>query len=372
MLRLFAIGKPSEPNALASGERNTLLRHQRLATAIRTQGMSARSLRRGLSLIELLMVIAIISLLIQLALPAIEMSREAARRSQCANNLRQLGLAMSLHESEQGHWPTGGWNWEWIGDPSRGAGLAQPGGWVFNVLPFLEEDSLHKLSLHTDEDERSRLATEMQLKAPRGFNCPSRRRAKPYSRDLLREPGLRNAVPAALQTRSDYAANGGDRYVNLGPAPKSFRHEASGRYQWPAHITRATGVCFVRSLIRPVQITDGLSKTYLIGEKYLNRKHYKDGKDLGDDSTMFQGDDMDITRWTSPTVVDKFHRFKDLPNLPRRDGDESVAPYAFGSAHPQGWQAVLCDGSVHVLDYDMDAEVHRRLGNRHDGQSVAF
>ena len=99
----------------------------------------------GFSLVELLVAITIIGILIALLLPAVQAARESARRMQCGNNLKQLALAALSHESAFKFFPTGGWNKYWLGHPDRGFDKRQPGGWVYNVLPFIEQQSLHDL-----------------------------------------------------------------------------------------------------------------------------------------------------------------------------------------------------------------------------------
>ena len=132
---------------------------------------------RGFTLVELLVVIAIIGILIALLLPAIQAAREAARRSQCKNNLKQMGLAAQNHLSTQKCFPSGGWGFLWVGDPDRGYGSNQPGGWQYSILPFIDQRQIREVGKGLSVNQKYDALAEMQAYALPTFNCPTRRGA---------------------------------------------------------------------------------------------------------------------------------------------------------------------------------------------------
>jgi len=305
--------------------------------------------RAGFTLIELLVVISIIGLLIGLLLPAVQAAREAARRLQCKNQLKQIGLAAQLHVDSHRHLPTGGWGNGWVGDPNHGFGQPQSGGWIFNILPFIEQANLRQLGEGLPPDPRRLALTDMLGRPVGNFNCPSRRGAElfPY---LAPEP-LFNANRPESAAKSDYAINAGDMRIDSGRGPASRLSAHLQSYVWPP-LTTFTGVSFVRSRVRLADVTDGLTNTYLVGEKYVSMSDPTGHG--GDDQTMLMGDDADVRRWG------------DGPPLP--DSQRVNNRWAFGSRHSAVCQFVMVDGSVHSISYGIDPQVHHWLSNRRDGQ----
>jgi hypothetical protein len=188
------------------------------------------------------------------------------------------------------------------------------------------------------------------------FVCPSRRSASLWPRVIVAGvPGghAYNADPLPSVARADYVANGGDAKVMWGGGPAPSNAFAGNGF---ANMAGSNGICSQRSQVRMADVDDGTTMTYMVGEKYLNPDHYEDGVDYGDDHSLLAGDDYDMQAWTD--------------NPPLRDTRGFVDFWRFGGQHPGGFQVVLCDGSVRLVAFEIDAVVHRYLGNRRDGESV--
>jgi len=313
--------------------------------------------KSAFTLVELLVVIAIIGILVGLLLPAVQAAREAARPIQCANNIKQLALALHNHHDAHGGFPSGGWGFYWTGDPDRGTGKQQPGSWAFSILPFIEQQSVFMLA---SDGQPNTITTQQMAGAAKmcstplgAFICPTRA-ATLYNRALVvAVPGGHawNADPVPQTNRSDYAVNGGDNYVAWGEGPVVSDGFAGLGF---LNMTQSNGICHQRSKVRLADVIDGTSFTYLVGEKYLDSGAYTSGFDWGDDHSLFMGNDADVHRWTART--------------PMQDRRGISKFQRFGSAHSSGCQVGLCDGSVRHISYSIDGALHGNLGNRNDGQ----
>ena len=172
------------------------------------------------TLVELLVVIAIIGVLVALLLPAVQAAREAARRTQCINHLKQIGLAGLNHESAHGFYPSGGWGKEWTADPNRGFGKRQPGSWLFSVMPFMEESATYNIcdGLLAGTAEYNQASNRMHQTPVATFHCPSRRVAVPY-RGSWTVCYNSTANRLSAFAKNDYAGNAGDGIRNSGDPP---------------------------------------------------------------------------------------------------------------------------------------------------------
>jgi prepilin-type N-terminal cleavage/methylation domain-containing protein/prepilin-type processing-associated H-X9-DG protein len=370
---------------------------------------SRRAPRPAFTLVELLVVIAIIGVLVALLLPAVQAAREAARRSQCQNHLKQIGLAWLNHEGVHKHFPSGGWGAKWTGDPNRGFGKEQPGSWVYNILPFMEQQQLRQLGKGATPGTASFEAASKQLhQSPiSGLHCPSRRPAQLYASVWTGGPATEFAFLAALGqneglVKTDYAASSGDsyhsatvsglgspafnywmpgNYAETGPGGKTPPRfdEFEGYCDDSSHQGYQTGVSHYRSEITIQRIEDGTSNTYMVGEKWLNADRYESsagdsstpGFNYGENQCAYAGFEWDQHRvaWNARAGKNDVDRERYQPSPDQAGLGANNPEVKFGSAHASTFNMVFCDGSVRAIAYEIAPLTHAAFANRLDGQS---
>jgi prepilin-type N-terminal cleavage/methylation domain-containing protein/prepilin-type processing-associated H-X9-DG protein len=337
---------------------------------IHRQGSLVR--RHGFTLVELLVVIAIIGILVALLLPAIQAAREAARRSQCQNNVKQWSLACMLHMDTHKAFPTAGWGGIFVDQNVRQMSNGTPEvledqawGWMYQVLPYIEYTNLW--ALPRDQE------LVIYRDGPSEGICPSRR---PRTLHTFWLP--------TGEMLSDYSGNGGDTHPR-GAATEGLTPMIVDARQTPRP-TRHTGVIIRQDrgpresgalrnpLISTKNITDGTSHTLLLGEKYVPSNAYLGGA-YGDNFAWTRGAEWEGVRFAWPfndnaaNPGDVVRNDTPHNNLTAR-GEVNCNCYIFGSAHPGGLNAGFADGSTRAIPYNIDFVVFQRMANRQDGQSV--
>ena len=332
-----------------------------------------RSLSRAFTLVELLVVIAIIGVLVALLLPAVQAAREAARRTACLNNLKQLSLGCILHEQAHKHYPFPGWGWNWVGDPDMGYGKGQPGGWTFNVLSFIEQQSLHDLAKGQSYTSGKKQTLTKMMQTPLAtFICPSRRSSelRPYS--TRSEDRLFNADTPELAAKTDYALNFGTRVHPVAGGPDNFRDVERYRgagFAWRMSSQCGTGAFGYDFLTNLKVLADGTSNTIMLGEKYIKADLYDSAQFFNDDQGLFIGAEGDAVRFGHAAEEGRTPPF-DETKLPQPDSIVNEGQGIWGSAHPSVWHVAFCDNSVRPLSYDIDPLTLYQYCNRDDGGST--
>lgn len=331
--------------------------------------------RRAFTLVELLVVIAIIGILVALLLPAIQAAREAARRNQCINQIKQLATGCLNHESSLKYFPSGGIGWDLVGDADLGFGQRQPGGWTYNILPFIEENAKHDLPKDGNPDKwlQPQLdgARQMLIDPIKIIKCPSRGNplvGPTVKKTKFANNSANNPQPTyyAVVGHTDYAANAGDYAIGGGTSGSDqLTVGTTGRFNPDGPLYDAsnptagfTGIAFQRSEVGVQHIIDGTSKTYLCGEKYLDPLKFEDyaDPDTGNNETWCTGHNNDNLRTSA--------------FLPRQDYPGFEDGNIWGSAHSSVFNMAFCDGHVESIGYDIDLTVHKQNGNRMDGTAT--
>lgn len=335
--------------------------------------MKKDTVRTAFTLIELLVVIAIIGILVGLLLPAVQAAREAARRTDCSNRVRQLALAAQMHHDAFRYFPPARYESRPDAAPANQCGLETP-TWLARVMPFIEEVALgdqwdYSKPWH-QHDEKIRVVV------PDIFLCPSRRSGtSPVGIRNLRTtvaggggrlpcgcPIPPRPMDVKIDVRGalcDYAGNHGDLTPGATGAPTDFYFGGNGT----GVIISVRPNCKDGEAISPLDrvrmasVSDGTSNTFLFGEKYVPLTQLEE---FPFDSPAYDGDHLPAScRLAGPGL-----RLANGPN------DVLADMFSFGSWHPGGLHFALVDGSVRFFNPDTDTKVLGSLANRRDARVV--
>jgi prepilin-type N-terminal cleavage/methylation domain-containing protein len=298
---------------------------------IQTQRSRSAFRPSAFTLVELLVVIAIIAILIALLVPAVQKVREASARSDCMNNLKQIGLGFHSHHDTFKFFPSGG---KGCGAPRTiihgipANFTTQMWPWTYQILPFVEQDALYHM-----RNDSTIISTPVSM-----YYCTTRGRTQVVENIAV----------------SDYAGNGGTFGVWC-------EGDASDN-SLDGPLTPTGG-----PFINVSAITDGASNTLLVGELWLYWKWYND-RTSGDGWCI--DNEGWLSGWDNDTLCfssDESHRpVPPQPDTQTGDGCGLI----FGSAHPGAMQSVFCDGSVHTIRYNINSKTWVYLCARNDGQEV--
>jgi prepilin-type N-terminal cleavage/methylation domain-containing protein/prepilin-type processing-associated H-X9-DG protein len=336
-----------------------------------------RALRKAFTLIELLVVIAIIAVLIGLLLPAVQKVREAANRMSCTNNLKQIGLALHNHEATYGYFPTAGAQ----ADAMSLTGYSfETKGWAYQILPYIEQDNLHRIAQQTGISNWSsalgKAPVEVSIKT---YNCPSRPANR---RSQVASWGSAYSTNDYAGVQTEWLAEGDDYQTNNPPSANTalafggiIVKGGHVRTDTPA-LTQAFGT------LKATDVLDGTSNTIAIAEKAVSARQYQPKVwDWWELPGWAHGADWPNMRlagnWIPPMHDTQYPRIDWTNNA---NGSDWFWEPGFGSAHPGVFNALFGDGSVRPIKftvgnsgnsgYSDNTSVLYRLGKRADGEVI--
>ena len=306
--------------------------------------------RRGFTLVELLVVIAIIGVLVALLLPAVQAAREAARRNQCLNKMKQLGLANLNHESARRMFPPGDQH------PSNAIPCTSPaenGGppWSVLILPYIEGGAIQ------DMFEMTRAMTST-------MNLPG----TPQNHAVWERPNSDYQCPSDPNSRSDI--NNTNYFGVQGGGPLALALCTNVDQQ---RVFYKNGVLYFNSKTRPKDITDGMSKTFILGEtRYQRTRDSSTASHLGWASSVLRSSASGRTGVLAAALLsinDAIENRNDVSGSTPEPPANILNFYTrlFGSFHPGGCHFTMCDGSVHFISENVDLNIYHNLSQRADG-----
>ena len=287
---------------------------------------------RGFTLIELLVVIAIIAVLIALLLPAVQQAREAARRTQCRNNLHQIGLALHNYHDTHGLFPPGAVNMTYSTSNVRNcAACGQSTTWMVLILPFVDETALYNAYNFDLWCHDSANASTVGRSLLSQYNCPS-------NGGFLATNSFGSGSNQTYGS-SDYAGCGGACDSKNDYGCVWYTGEGWGVY------TYERGILFRRSSVQVRDIRDGTSNTFMVGEKHGTPG---EANSCGWAEAAYSGNS--VIRCTSP--------------LQGAINSSPTCAYCFRSKHEGGAFFCFADGTVKFISENIDATVYDALGTR--------